>query len=64
MVWKRPNWPDDPWTGDCLIRGCSYSVEGDLLVAVADEMRHHVSTCHPTQEQVDRLRAALARTLA
>jgi hypothetical protein len=63
MVWKRPNWPDQAWIGDCLIAGCSYTAEGDTLVVTADELRWHVRTCHPTSAQVDRLRAAIERTL-
>ncbi len=61
MVWKRPLWPDSsPWMGDCSINACSHSVEGDTLAEVADEMRHHVLTAHPSTEQADRLRELLA----
>jgi hypothetical protein len=60
MVWKRPNWPDEmAWMGDCLIRGCSYSVEGDTLVVTADELRDHVLIAHPKHEQAERIRAEL-----
>ncbi len=51
MVWRAP-WPrfltTCVWHSDCGIRNCSYAYNGDSLVEVADDMRHHVTDAHPS----------------